>query len=501
MKKNGFKCLWLLFLLLSIPSCTRNNIADQKDTLVLALSSQPKTLDPRIATDANGMRMSELIFQSLVKIGPNLNIIGDAAESWTYQDLQYTFTLKENLKFTNGRKVLKEDIEYSFNQYTKEKNPFISAFKKIKAVEIYVKNKKTYVSVYLNQFSATFLGSDLPVLKILPKKESKELGEQFSSQPLGSGPFVFKSQTANEIVLEKREDNSQISFKRIIFKIVRDDLTRFQKMINGEIDIIQSELSYTKVKEIEKMSNKFYIYKYNGLSMNYLLLNLKKHQLQNKKTRQAIAYGLNRDEIIKYKLEGFADIATSVITPSNPFFNHTLQPTPFKKEKAKALLSPSALKTQYTLKTSSNPVAIANGRVIAQQLKEIGINVKLQSFDWGTFYGDIQKGNFDFATMRWVGVIDPDIYRIAFHSKEIPPGRNRGHYQNKALDKLLDTGRSISDKKQRIEHYKKIQEIVFNDLPIIPLWYNKEVSIVNKRVQGYSPWKNGSFSSILNCKK
>jgi peptide/nickel transport system substrate-binding protein len=125
----------------------------------------------------------------------------------------------------------------------------------------------------------------------------------------------------------------------------------------------------------------------------------------------------------------------------------------------------------------------------------------LASFEWGTFYGDIQSGNFQLATMRWVGATDPDIYRVALHSREVPPGRNRGYYENKNMDKLLDQGIKIDNSEKRIAHYRDVQKTVLSELPFIPLWYDTQVAIVHKRVADYTPPKNGDFTSFIHVHK
>ena len=105
------------------------------------------------------------------------------------------------------------------------------------------------------------------------------------------------------------------------------------------------------------------------------------------------------------------------------------------------------------------------------------------------------------ATMKWVGALDPDIYRLAFHSNEVPPGRNRGRYLNSQLDPLLESGLLIADRKKRIDHYRKVQEIVHSDQPILPLWYDQEIVIYNRRIKNFSPDQTGSYLALIRVEK
>ena len=175
----------------------------------------------------------------------------------------------------------------------------------------------------------------------------------------------------------------------------------------------------------------------------------------------------------------------------------------FDLEKAKKLVESNGLKgKEVVLKTSNSTQAVENGKVLANQLEAAGLSVKLQSFEWATFYKDMDQGNFQLATMKWVGTTDPDIYKTAFHSKEVPPkGRNRGSYSNPQIDKLVDAGRGIEDVRKRIDHYKKVQRIVYEELPLIPLWYDFEVAVASSRVRDYVPSKNGDYTSLTKVQK
>lgn len=499
----SFQVLLALTLSVLLSSCHRSVVEDSR-TLYVALGASPSTLDPRLATDANGMRMSALMFNSLVKIGLDLNVEGDAANTWTYNRLTYTFRLKPGLKFSNGRPVTPEDIDFSFQQFMTESSPFKSAFDSISSVKTKTMDGVLQVEVNLKEFSAKLLTSDLPVLKILPKAETLAAGQDFGKTLLGTGSFQFVSQNANEIVLAANKNHPYAKPKvdKVVFKIIRDDFTRYQKTLQGGIDLAQTEIPAAKVSEFERRPEQFAVYKYPGLSMSYVLLNMNDPLLKKLKVREALTQSLNRAEIIKFKLEGLGTEATSLLSPASPYFDRTLFNPPFSLVKAQALLRESAaLGQELTLKTSNQQSAVENGKVIANQLTAAGLKVKLQSFEWGTFYDDIKKGNFQMATLRWIGSIDPDIYRIAFHSSEKSPGRNRGSYLNPALDRLLDQGLKMSDLKERMENYKKVQRIIMTDLPILPLWYDQQVAIVNKKVKGFVPAMSGDFSPLINMEK
>lgn len=493
-----------LALSVGLSGCTRNKTAkiDNK-TIVVALSSEPKTLDPRRATDAIGMRIGNLLFSSLVRLGPNLEIIGEAAESWTLDGNIYTFQLRPNLVFHNNRPVQAEDLLYSFEQYQANESPFQSVFSVITKVEARYDDEARFVKLHLKEYSATLL-TDLSPLKILPKKEIVASPEQFTKQPIGTGPFSLSRGTNQDLTFKARRPHpyAEPKIETAIFKVVRDDNTRIQKLDKGELDIAQAEIPLEKVAHFDAQKNEFEVVRFPGLSMTYLLLNLKDPRLRKIETRKALAQALDIKEILTYKLRGLAEPASSILTPQNPFFASNLSLPQPDLAAAKELLSKLGLAgAELSLKTSNNQAAVDNARILAVQLEKAGIKVKLQSFEWGTFYSDISSGNFQLASMKWAGATDPDIYRVAFHSSEVPPGRNRGSYVNAKLDKLLEEGLRLRDESKRKDHYAEVQKIIAADLPMIPLWYETQVAIVRKEVKGYSAPLNGDFSFLLTAHK
>ena len=491
--------LVFLSVLFTLTACTRNRGNDDH-AIVVALSAPPSTLDPRFATDATGTRIAGLLYSSLVRIGPELKPVPEAAEMIEATPLSYKFKLKPNLSFSNGRAVDDSDIQASFAFARDPKSRYSTSFAVIKDVQSSLQTPAREITITLSKPSATFL-SDLSSLKILPAKELKGLAQ--GETPIGSGPFTLVKKDANEIELKARADHAYLKPKvsGVIFKIVRDDNTRLMKMQKGEIDLAQAEFPPSKVPQLES-SEKLVVHKYPGLAMSYLLLNLKDPALKKLKVRQAMAFAINREAIVKHKMEGLATLATSVLTPINPFFEKTLTPLEYSPDKAKDLLKDVGPLPELTFKTSSVPTAVENGRLIASDLQAVGFKIKLQSYEWGTFYGDIQNGRFQLATMRWVGSVDPDLYRQAFHSKEVPPtGRNRGSYSNPRVDALTDEGRQTLDLAKRIHIYSLVQKAVLDDLPIIPLWYDHEIAVVNKRVKNYEPPRDGSFWILTQVEK
>ncbi len=471
------------------------------DTIVFALSSEPKTLDPRFATDASGQRIGHLIFSPLIKLNSQLELEGVLAKSWTYKNGVYEFQLRPGIQFHNGEFATSEDFVFSIDEYRKGRSPFAPQFEIIKDVQVtYNPETGGLLKLFLSEFSAPFI-QDIKLLKLLPKKVVQEKGDDFYANPIGTGPFRFVKKDIKNIHLTRFDGfvGDKAISKNIHFKVIKDSNTRFQKMYKGKVDIIQSDVPFSKIRFFENQKE-FNVVIAPGLSTNYILLNLRHPFLKNKEVRHAISSSVDRKDLIQYTLEGFAEEATSIVTTINPFHHDGLKYKHLSPQKIKEVFA-KFKGERIVLKTSNTQEAVAKGRVITHQLKSMGLPVEQQTYEWGTYYEDIRTGKFDMAVMKWVGINDPDIYRFSLHSKMTPPGRNRGYYYNKEFDRLVDAAYREPDINKRKALYKKAQEIVFDELPTIPLWYEKQVAIVHKRVKDYELPINGDFSSLLKVYK
>ncbi len=492
--------------------CTRSSEGESlqanKDTVVMALTSGPASLDPRIAGDAIGIRILNLIFSGLTRVDSDLELSGDAATSWTLKANEYTFALRSDITFSNGRALTVDDLNFSFHEFTNSGTGKDSTFATVDKIACRYDQGGHWVKIHFKKYTASLL-RDLSRIKFIPHAEAVKLGQEFALHPLGTGPFSFVSQSHSTIVLRARKDLGPLnpSITNLVFKIIRDDNTRLFKLIKGEIDIAQQELGPAKVKMI-KNNPDFTVVSHPGLSVTYLIFNLRDPLLKKLDLRRALDQSIDRNAIVKYKQLGMALPASSFLAPANRYHNFEIEPTRFDPEAAVKLLKTikGLAGEEFTLKTGNNPSSMENGRVIANQwnqvLAQIGVHLRTQSYEWGTYYGDVQRGNFQIALMRWTSLIDPNIYRNCFYSTELPPdGKNRSYYKNPQLDALLDQGVSTSDEAIRKKIYDKIQKIVSDDRPVLPLWYENEVTVYNKRVKNYIPSVYGDFYALTKVSK
>ncbi|MBU2511385.1 ABC transporter substrate-binding protein [bacterium] len=500
----------LLVMVAAVIIATLSLPVDAKEkVLTVGIENQPKTMDPRFSTDAYGMSISHhLLFSTLVQHGQDLQIVPNLAKGWETPDsITYIFHLRKNVRFHDGKPLTAKDVKFTFEHLKNPEtgSPFAGTYKIIDSIRV-IDNET--VEFKLVQPVASFLTSI--IMPIVPEHLIKG-GTDFNGSLIGSGPFRFIKQTPNEIVLGKSPDYFMGSPKidKVVFKVIKDDNTRFLKMRKGELDLLINAIPLQKVDDFRKspLKDTYEVIEDPGLSYNYIIFNMKSELLQDVKLRQAIAYGINVDQIIKYRMDGHAAPSYSMLSPVNWFSEPAAMRYSYDPKKAEQLLDEAGLadsdgdgpkpRLKLELKTSNNPETVGIARIIQAQLAETGIEVDLKSYEWGTFYGDIKSGNFQMTIMRWVGVTEPDFYYDVFNSTQFPPaGRNRGLYENPEIDRLTEEGRVELDPNKRKAIYSKIQKIAARELPYVSLWHRNNVSIVHKRVSGYQQHPMGGFLSF-----
>ncbi|MBI5419908.1 MAG: ABC transporter substrate-binding protein, partial [Deltaproteobacteria bacterium] len=121
----------------------------------------------------------------------------------------------------------------------------------------------------------------------------------------------------------------------------------------------------------------------------------------------------------------------------------------------------------------------------------------IHSYEWGTFFSDIRKGNFQLFSLTWVGISDPDIFHLAFHSTQVPPeGANRGGYANPEVDRLLTAGRREPSRERRKEIYRKVQLLLARELPVFPLWTGRNILLRDRRLAGFVLTPDEDYASV-----
>ncbi|MBI4081413.1 MAG: ABC transporter substrate-binding protein [Candidatus Lambdaproteobacteria bacterium] len=496
----------LLVLLLAAPALRPGPAAAAGSELVVLLEAEPKTLDPVFATDANGVHIShQLVFETLLRLNDQLEVVPGLAR--TVQRLsptRYALALPPGVVFHDGSPLDAGDVAWTLETLMAPRtgSPYGSVLRdKVAAVRV---TGPLAVEIDLRGPYASFL-SDL----IVPVR-SRRAG---AARPLaGTGPFRFGSSAVGEIVLDRNERyrGARAGVERIVFKVVRDESTRLLKLRKGEIDLALNVVPLEKVAGFlrKPLSTRYRVEEAPGLTYQYLGFNLADAMLGNVKVRRALAHAIDVAALIRHRQHGHSTRATGLMPPGSPFHAPGLEPPAYDSALAGRLLDEAGYplaggrRFGLTYKTSTDRSAIFQARVIQSDLAKVGVTVDVRSYEWATFYDDIQKGNFQLFSLRWIGVSDPDFYYELFHSTRLPPaGRNRVRYRNPALDRLLEAGRAEADPARRRELYHRVERLLAEDLPYLSLWHTNNIAIVSRALAGFRLHPAGDFQALARVRK
>jgi peptide/nickel transport system substrate-binding protein len=255
--------------------------------------------------------------------------------------------------------------------------------------------------------------------------------------------------------------------------------------------------------------NGYPIHRAPGASYAYIGLNCDRPPLDRSAVRRALALALNRDALIHFVLQDFARPATGLLCPEHWAYDPAGGPLPHDPAAAERLLDAAGLSrgnggVRFTLdyKTSENKVSRLIAVAAAQDWAKIGVEVSVRSLEWGTFYGDVKRGDFGCFGLTWVGVTDPDGFRLRFSSAAFAPsGLNRGRYANREVDRLVEEGAREPEPIHRKALYAEVQRVLAEDAPYISLWWPDAVCVTQKDVTDVDLPPDGNFSFIARVRR
>ena len=474
--------------------------------LVLGIESNPLHLDPRYATDANSARIGNLIYSSLLRPDQKSRLQPELAESWQrIDDKTYIFELRRDITFHNGKPLTAADVKFTYESIldAKSRSPKRALLKPLQAID--------QLGPHRVRFRLTAPHAPFPeqfTLGIIPARSGKDTASS-AHPPAGSGPFMLESLEWGEKVMLKANPlywEGKPPVAGLVFKIVPDAMVRVLEFKKGTIDFLQNDLEPDMLPWLKKKADAI-IETEQGTTFQYIGINLTHPILKHKKVRQALAHGIDRKIILRHLVKGMATPASGLLSPVNWAYEGNVSQWPHDPDKAKRLLDEAGFhdpdgdgplpRVKLSFKSTNLELRRRIAEALKEQLQRIGIELEIRTYEWGTFFSDIKKGNFHLYSLAWVGIMDPDIYYQIFHSTSVPPnGDNRGRYSNAQLDRLLERGRATVDPAERKQIYAEVQRILAEELPYIPLWWWKNVVVKKPALEGFVPYPDGDLISL-----
>ena len=508
----------IFFFLLSI-SILANDAAGEKvlkseekpvfgGTYRRPLEFNPKTLDPALSVDIHAVTMIQQIFDGLVQFDKDLNVIPAIAKSWkiSLDSLTYTFYLREGVKFHNGREVTAEDFVYSFTRILdpETKSPAANFLDRVVGFKEFREGRTNHVKglnstgkyifeIKLSEPYSPFISIlGMNKFKVLPKEDVEKLGLSFGKFPIGTGPFRFVSmKEGEEILLEANPDyfDGRPYLGGIFFRIFHGAP---REKILKEFKEGSLEESFIPPEEIENVfREKRYIFLQKPtLSLRFYGFNLLSKSLNNKKLRKAINFAIDKSSIISEIHKNQFNLAKGILPLGMPGYDPMKNPYPYNETQAIKFLSEAGYRKGKVIpileiwSASKSEAAQRELNEVNSQLNKIGVQTTIHfETAWPNFESMLKANQAPIFIYAWYADFpDPDNFlRILFHSKS---QYNYMAYYNEEVDRLLDKAKTERDYLKRMGMYRKVEEIVLDDAPIVPMVNNLFQMVYQPYVRG-----------------
>ena len=501
-----------------VAGCEARQRRTPDDTLVMLFDAVINELDPRFETGNNDQKISRLIAPGLTTVArPSLEPAPALAESLEQRDeLTWDVTLRPGLRFSDGSPVTSDDVVYTYTSVLDPalgsiyRSNFTERFAGVEALD------ERRVRFRLVKPLATFL-SDLDFGIVSASARDGERGRFAGNAVVGAGPFRVVSFATERIVLERNPyyHGPAPRVARVEIRTVRDASARALMLVGGSADLAQNAL---RLDLVDAVAGRSRIHVASGPSaiLSYMMMHNEDPVLRDVRVRQAIAHAIDRERIIAGKLGGRAVAATGLLAPAHWAYEPDVTRYDYEPARARALLDQAgypdpdgpggAPRLRLTYKTSADQFRLALARIIAAQLGEVGIEVDVRSFEFGTVFADIKRGNYQLASMQTTAITEPDFYYAYFHSVRIPGvdnphDNNRWRFRDPRIDELTAAGRSTADRARRLAIYSEVQQILARELPVIPLWHEDNVAVMNTGVQGYEILPHAGITGLATAYK
>lgn len=471
--------------------------------------NDPTTLHPITASDFYSRTIHDYTLASLMSLNENTwelePMIAEKMEV-SRNGLEFTFTLREGVKFHDGKPVTAEDVKFSFDAI------FMPEFKAAHLIPYYsniskveILNPKTVKITTKEKYhlSQEFIGG----WYVLPKHVYGDPKARMNKTVVGAGPYKFKTwDRGKRIVLERDKDwwgfalpqnKNRFNFATLTFRIIKNESVAFEMLKKGEIDFMEltPEQYVLKAKgpdwgkklikeQVENKAPKGY---------GYIGWNLRRPLLQDRETRRALGMLINRPLMNEKFRFNMSLLQTGPVYVTSEYANPNVKPLEFDPKKALELLKSKGWddkdkngvlersfggKTEefrFTLMTA-NEDSMKYMTMIKEEAKKIGVDIDIRVLEWSTFMKLIDEEKFDAVALSWgSGTVNVDPKQLWHSSSAVKGGSNFVGYKNPEVDKLIDQARAEMDKKKRLPILHKFYEIVAHDAPYAWLFSPKYI--------------------------
>jgi peptide/nickel transport system substrate-binding protein len=493
-------------------------------TIVVGVRSDFKGFNPIVTSDQYGMELiNYALFTPLVQYDENLQPQPYLASSWEMNgDTAITFKLRNDVKWHDGQPVTAEDVKFTFDR---AKDPISASL----IGSAFLPEVESATVIDPNTIHFSFKRPHAQAIEDFwwapaPKHLLENIAPidlpnaPYNRAPVGSGPFKFGEWQANQrLVLLKNPDfpaslGGQAKSDRIVFRIIPEASTMMTELLTGGVQV---DLPVTP-DQADQVSNsgQTTLESFPSRTVYYIGWNNEREPFKDVRVRRALAFGINRPEIISALLKGQGELATSTIPPYSPLYPKDIQPLAYDVAQAGRLLDEAGWKDgnndgirdkggkplEFTLLSSDDPLRKQVGEVVQSQLKQIGVKLDVKVTEFQTMLAAHKSRDYDAVFTNWV----LDNFQIAsapfslMHSSQadVKMSANRSSIRNPDIDKAIDAGTIATDPAQQKQAWHQLTEVLQRDQPVTFMFWLKELAGTRKEVSGVEMDPRGELRTI-----
>ncbi|MGG0934765.1 ABC transporter substrate-binding protein [Brevibacillus centrosporus] len=479
------------------------------DELKIGLDVDAGTMDPRLSRDTTAARVTDVVFDGLIRLSDKLEAQPALAEKWENPDpTTWVFTLRKGVTFHDGSPFTAEDVKFTYDSLLDPnfKAPYAKLYAPISKVEVVDEQtvKFTLKQPYAPLLSYLDLG-------IVPKSLVEKDPQAFSSNPVGTGPYkMVKWDKNSKISFEANEQywGGPAKTKKLTYFIIPDNSTRVSALEAGDVDLVHSPLSPQDIAKI-KSNSKFTVKETEGLGYTYLNYNTTNPILSDVKVRQALAHLVDKKLISDSLYAGMDKPGQSPLIPPSWAYDPSITGYSYDPVEAKALfeeagwkdsnndgiLDKDGKKLTLTLSThTEDPNRMQAVEFLQNEFTKAGVDAKVSTTEWPTFSANMMAQKFDIALLGWLSLVDPD--RAMYGQFQSQSENNYGKYNNPKVDELLDKGRASLDQAERAKIYQEVAKIVTDEVAYDVVLYQGYVAMYANNLTGFKEHPKGSLYNL-----
>lgn len=507
-----------------------NEETGQSGDLTVGMMNEVVTLDLHYSNDASSSQVRRNIYERLIFQDENMELQPMLASEWEQtDDNTWTFTLREDTTFHEGSDFTAEDVKATFDRV---RDPAVASaveflFEMVDEVEVVSDYEVTMTTAYpfaplpshLAHGTAGIMskdiidrdyqqalddaGVDMTADEYYELREAggeeydevvdqiaEHVGQVLGNETDGTNHLELESRSAGDnVVLTKFEDftGGDRNFDTVTFRVIPESGARMAELESGGIQIA-TDIDSSSAERLENGQDTALLER-ESVRMSYLGMNVQQAPFDDVRVRQAIAYAIDREEIISGVYDDMGIVADGPLAPDVWGYNADLEGVHYDLDRAQELLSETDVADGFdtTIWVNDDQQIIDTAVYIQEALSALNINVSIEQFEWGSYLETLAEGNHDMYILGWTtvtGDADYGLYAL-FHSDSQGATGNRSFYDNPEVDELLDAGRSATDEDVRYQNYTDVQEILIEEVPMAYIFHpNFAIGVNEAQVDG-----------------